>query len=79
MSSVSQIISNKYYLRVIALGKPAIPLIIEDLRKEAAPWFSALSVLTERDDIGRDHRGQFRKIANAWIDWWESEGYLTCQ
>ena len=79
MSSVSQITSNKHYLRILAMGQRVIPYIIDDLRKEAAPWFYALSVLAERDDIGREYRGQFRKIANAWIEWWENEGHLVCQ
>ena len=79
MSSMSQITSNKNYLGVLLLGRPVVKYIIDDLRKEAAPWFFVLSLLSGRDDIGREHRGHFRKIANAWIEWWEKEGYLVCQ
>ena len=78
MSSVSQITSNKHYLRILSMGGKVIPFIIDDLRREAAPWFTALSVLSNRYDIGLEYRGQFRKIANAWIDWWENEGHSTC-
>ena len=38
-SSLSKILSNWNYLKIIALGEPAIPLILEELRREPAPWF----------------------------------------
>ena len=76
MSSLSQITSNKHYLRAIALGPEVIPCILNDLRAEAAPWFSALRALSGREDIGSEYRGQFRKIADAWIKWGVQKGYI---
>ena len=76
MSSLSQIISNKYYLRIIALGEGVIPCILKHLRTQAAPWFAALRALTEREDIGREYAGNFRKIADAWIAWGQKEGHI---
>lgn len=68
-SSLTRINSNLNYLRIIKLGERVIPLIIEELEKEPAPWFLALQVLSERDDIGQDTPGDFSKITKAWLDW----------
>src|SRR6266550_4443421 len=45
-SSLSKITGNLNYLRVISLGKQAIPLILRDLQREAAPRFLALRAIT---------------------------------
>jgi len=76
VSSLSQITSNRHYLRVIALGPNVIPCILKSLQQEPAPWFAALRALSGRDDIGREHAGNFRKIADAWIEWGRQEGYV---
>lgn len=75
-SSLSQITSNRYYLRIIAMGPKVIPHILADLQKGASPWFVALRALSEREDIGAEHAGNFRKIADAWIAWGKHEGHL---
>jgi hypothetical protein len=77
VSSLSQITSNKNYLAVIALGPQVIPLILEELRAEPAPWFAALSALSGRDDVGRGFPGRFRKMADAWIQWGIEQGYIS--
>ncbi len=70
---MSQITSNKHYLRIIALGEEVIPCILKQLQIQIDPWFAALRALTEREDIGREHAGNFRKIAAAWIAWGKAE------
>ncbi|MGH7971789.1 MAG: hypothetical protein ACREIC_24005, partial [Limisphaerales bacterium] len=67
-SSLSRITGNLNYLRVIALGKRVVPLILEDLKREPAPWFTALRALTGETEIGKEHAGNFRRIAEAWIE-----------
>lgn len=68
-SSLSKITSNINYLRVIALGKAVVPLILKELESEPAPWFVALRALTGNFDVGAQHKGNFRKIADCWIEW----------
>src|SRR4051812_18907878 len=65
VSAMSRILSNEHYLKVIRYGWAAVPFILRDLKKQAAPWFTALRVITDESDIGAQHRGNFRQIANA--------------
>jgi hypothetical protein len=75
-SSLSRITGNVNYLKVINLGKEVVPLILKELQKEPAPWFVALRVLTEEEKVGRDHPGNFRQIADAWIKWGKDNKYI---
>lgn len=68
-SSPSKVFSHDCYLKVISYGRQAIPFILRDLQKEAAPWFMALRIITGENEINRQNSGDFRKIANAWIQW----------
>jgi hypothetical protein len=75
MSAPSQIIANKNYLSVIAMGKAAIPFILRELKGEARLWFPALRVLTGQEEIGKEYAGNFRRMADAWIEWGSQNGY----
>src|SRR5438045_993176 len=50
-SSLSRITGNMNYLRIISLGKKAVPLILRDLQREPAPWFLALRAITGEQDV----------------------------
>jgi hypothetical protein len=75
-SSLSRITGNINYLRVIAMGEKVIPLILKELKRAPAPWFVALRALTGQRDIGAEHSGNFRKIADSWVEWGERRGYI---
>jgi hypothetical protein len=79
-SSLTKITSgSKNYLKIIALGSEAVPLILRELESNCAPWFLALQVLTGNSEVGKEHAGNFGKIADDWIRWGEKNGYLTEQ
>lgn len=79
-SSLTKVTSgNKTYLRVISLGNRVIPLILRELESNCAPWFLALQILTGNSDVGKEHAGNFGKIADAWIEWGKANGHLTEQ
>jgi hypothetical protein len=75
-SSLTNITSNMNYLRIIRIGEEAIPLILQELQRESAPWFVALRAISEDDSVGRDSPGDFRKMAAAWIQWGKDRGYI---
>jgi hypothetical protein len=72
-SSLTNITSNINYLRIISLGKPVVPLIIEQLKIQPAPWFVALRAITGEMNVGKQFSGNFGKIAQAWIDWYNDD------
>jgi len=75
-SSITKKTSNINYLKIIALGKPVVPLILNELRRIPAPWFLALGVLTGEMEIGKEFPGDFKKIAAAWVRWGVLNSYI---
>jgi len=75
-SSLTSITNNMNYLRIIRIGHEAIPLILQELQREPAPWFVALRAISEDDSVGRDSPGNFGKMAAAWIQWGKEHRYI---
>ncbi len=77
-SSVTAIVMCKSYLRIIAMGKRAIPLIMRRLQQEGDEpdmWFVALQMLTNENPSSASVRGNFKNMAEAWIEWGQRNGY----
>jgi hypothetical protein len=65
------------YQRIIGMGWPAVPLILEELRREPDLWFWALEAITEENPVPADAAGVVPQMAEAWIDWVEQRGILN--
>ncbi len=68
---------NKHYQAIIKLGKDVIPLILKELEKGPSDWFFALHRITGEDPISEKDIGDFRKMADQWLDWGTRNGYLS--
>jgi hypothetical protein len=75
-SSLTNIIGNINYLKIIRMGDDALPFILRELQREPAPWFVALRVITDDDSVGRDTPGDFRAMAKAWLEWGRARGHI---
>jgi len=76
-SSLSRITGNRHYLRIIAeFGEAAIPLILKRLETTPEPWFVALRAITGDYQVGSQYSGNFRKMADAWIEWGKQREYI---
>src|SRR4051812_33339056 len=49
ISSVSDFVTHPAYQRIMAMGKPALPFILRDLRDESGHWFYALTLIAGKD------------------------------
>jgi hypothetical protein len=70
MSVLTDMVLLQEYQRIIGLGRPAVPLLIEELRNGGDHWFWALVAIT-----GRDHAEGAKNYDEAvarWIDWYEA-------
>lgn len=73
-SSISRKTKHPAYQKIIAMGEPAIPLILRELHDRPAHWFVALktiagsSPVTEGADVSR--------ATAAWLRWGREHGYL---
>jgi hypothetical protein len=76
LSNVAQMAMLKPYQRIIGLGLPVVPLILEELNREPNQWFWALEAITEQNPVPPEAKGQVRLMAQAWIEWGKQQGYV---
>ena len=69
LSLIQQMVLHPAYQEVIGLGSKAIPLILNELRKEPDFWFWALRALTGEDPTTEKMRGDLEAMTNAWLSW----------
>ncbi len=75
-SSVSDIVLNPSYQRIIGMGPDVVPLILRDLEKTNDHWFWALEAITGHNPITEEDRGRVKKMAKRWLDWGKAEQVL---
>jgi hypothetical protein len=65
------------YRAIIGLGEPAVPLIFDELVRDVDYWFSALRAITGANPVRPEDRGNLVKMAESWVEWGRSEGFLS--
>lgn len=71
-SSIVHMSECPSYLRIIGMGEPAVPLILEQLKREGDDpdhWFVALEAITGANPIPVEAYGNTVKMAQAWFEW----------
>jgi len=76
LSSTAQMAMLKPYQRIVGMGLSAVPLILEELRREPDQWFWALESITDENPVLPEAAGKVREMARAWIDWGKRHGLL---
>lgn len=68
-----------YLTKIIAMGRPVVRLILEDLENTGSPWMSwvyALRViLGEGPEIPEDFRGRMADVKLCWLDWAKAKNF----
>ena len=66
------------YIKIIRLGKPAIPLVLQRLSEFPAFWFSALSAMAGKrnDPVTPSMLGNLQAMSDAWLSWGEKRGHI---
>ena len=60
---------------IVAMGEPAVPLILERMRSQGGHWFHALGQITGADPVAPADRGDIAKMRQSWLAWAEGNGY----
>src|SRR5713226_5375783 len=76
LSNTAQMAMLTPYQRIIGMGPPVVPLILEELRREPDHWFWALESITEQNPVAPEEMGKVRLMAQAWVRWGEQQGML---
>jgi len=75
ISSVPDLTNLSEYRQIIALGPPAVPLLLRELEQAPDYWFWALSSITGADPVPPTQRGQVAQMRDAWLNWGREKGY----
>ncbi len=68
--------THPVYSELVALGEPIVPMILEELKREAdVSWFCVLSAITGENPIPASVAGRVDEMACAWLDWGRERGY----
>jgi hypothetical protein len=68
-------IAHPAYLKIIGLGAPAIPWILEELRDAGGHWFWALESITREDPAPNAETMQ--ELKDTWLAWGKMNGYIS--
>ena len=76
-SNLAAQLSHPAYLRIIAMGRDALPWIFDDLQKGGGHWFVALRAITREDPVPPQHRSPPRLMREHWLRWGAGKGYIN--
>ena len=78
-SSITEMAMCPSYQKIIGMGRKVVPLILHQLiieGEEPDMWFWALCALTSADPVTDEMRGDFSKMAEAWLNWGRVKQYV---
>ena len=73
LSQIAKKVLHPAYFRIIGMGEPVIPLLLEALRDRPAHWFTALKATANFDPVTAGSNPSATR--EAWIKWGKSKGY----
>ncbi len=74
LSSITDMAIHPSYQQIIGMGKDALPLLVDELRREPDHWFWALEAITGENPVPVTDRGNVAKMTQAWLNWAEQQG-----
>lgn len=74
-SSITKKVLHPSYQRIMAMGKPALPWILDDLHKTRSHWLWALHFITGKDPA--EPSVNFNQAVDAWLQWGLDNGLLS--
>ena len=77
LSNVRQMVMLRPYQAIIGMGLPAVPMLLEELRREPDHWFWALEVITDENPVPEEARGKIDMMAAAWLEWGKRTGVIV--
>jgi hypothetical protein len=75
LSNIRKKALHPAYQEIIGMGEAAVPLILEEMKRNPGQWFWALHAITRADPIAEESRGKLREMTEAWLEWGRNHGY----
>lgn len=70
-------VSHPAYLRIVGMGRQAIPLILEELQERGGHWYQALEAILGYNPIHVPGPVSIRELKEKWLDWGKQQGYIS--
>ncbi len=74
-TDIEQMTKHSAYQRIIAIGEPAVPWLLQRLAQKPDHWFVALNTITGARPVPPESRGRIKEMIQAWLDWGLQHGY----
>jgi hypothetical protein len=74
LSLISKKLTHQSYFRITGMGRPVIPLLLEELRERPAHWFAALRATANADPA--ETATNPSQARDAWLEWGTAQGYI---
>ena len=75
LSSIRLKKEHPAYRQLVAMGEPAIPLILADLARKPSHLFWVLRDITNLNPADPSVAKDFRDVIQSWIEWGRAQGY----
>lgn len=76
LSSPLRKLTHPAYLKIVAMGYAAVPLILHDLQAHQGHWFEALRTITGHSPVPVGTRMSPAQLRSAWLAWGKESGHL---
>lgn len=73
-SSLTRMILDTGYQKIIGMGPPVLPLLLSELEREPDHWFWALTAITDEDPAADAET--LEDATEVWLEWGRVRGYL---
>ena len=74
-ADVAQMTAHPAYQRIIAMGDPAVPWILDRMAAKPDHWFVALHAISGASPVAPENRGRLKEMTAAWLKWGQEQGY----
>ena len=74
-ADVRRMTQHPAYQRIIAMGEPAVPWLLQRLAEKPSHWFVALNAITGARPVPPESRGRIKEMTQAWLAWGCQNGY----
>ena len=78
ISSITEAALCPAYQSIVGMGPDAVPMLLAQLESEGDQpdqWFWALRAITRANPVDEADRGDFVRMARAWLQWGKDNGY----
>ncbi len=73
---IADMVTHPAYQAIIGLGPAAIPYILHEVEHNLDQWFWALRAITGADPVPVESRGKLKEMAQAWLAWGRTYGFI---